>query len=100
MRSPTPFGRTLDFVEKVRAVHGAAYVRSWLQLTCQFDERVVWTWNYGADRLRRECGKLAEEAGVFIRTDQAAQDYFMANTQTFADQQALAGPKPKRKAAA
>lgn len=67
--SPTPFGRTRDFVERVRQAKGDSYVASWLsRQNCVFGATVVWATPYTAERLRDEVFGLARACGVEIKS--------------------------------
>lgn len=69
-----PVGTTMQFVERVRAVRGEGYCKSWLAggITCFFSNTRIFTTRIGVERLSRDFGALAEEMGVEIRYSEDA----------------------------
>lgn len=71
-------GPVAEFVARVRAKFGDAYVKSWLSnITCAFTENVVLTTNLGSERLNRDVGNIATECGVKIAYDPGVTERFM-----------------------
>lgn len=70
-RSNNPIGRSAQFVERVRVILGAKYVKSWLVggVNAQFGDTVVWLTPFGAQVLRRDCGEIAKTVGVLLEAD-------------------------------
>lgn len=70
-RSDTPSGMTEYFWQRVAALKGEAYARSWLWggVTAMFTGKYVFVNQVGHDRLWRDCADLIRECGVAIVVD-------------------------------
>lgn len=100
-RYAEPVGRTGAFVAAVRARRGDGYVRSWLsELTCQFENCVVWTHDMGAIQLNRDCDSEIVAHGVVIRVDAESRAHYRHATDAiFKTQQASASERATKKLA-
>lgn len=79
-RFPDPTGRTFAFVGDVMAARGPHYVRSWLSITCLFQDKTIWTSDIGAERLNRDCSQLVEKHGIAIKADAQSRKHFREAT--------------------
>lgn len=70
-RTNVPFGRSAQFVEQVRSVHGEKFVASWFMggINAQFSDDAVWLCPFAAERMSRECWEIAGDVGVRICAD-------------------------------
>lgn len=70
-RSNNPIMRSAEFVDRVKAAHGAKYVKSWLMggVNAQFGDAVVWLTPFGARVLQKDCGEIAKAVGVLLEAD-------------------------------
>lgn len=68
----SPIGNTHLFVERVRQICGADFVRSWLAggVNCKFSLNTIYTTGVGADRLSAEFSDMAEQLGVTIKENE------------------------------
>ena len=70
-RSVAPIGRSAEFVDRIRAVHGEKFVRSWFVggVNAQFSDTVVWLTPLAAEKIIAEFGAIVGEIGVRICAD-------------------------------
>lgn len=93
-RRTEPFGKTAEFVRRVREVHGEPYVRSWLSgTTCQFEDARIWTSRYGAGRLNNAHSVLLFDMGVKVLSDEQSTAHFQRMTELY---EGTFEPKRKR----
>lgn len=71
-----PIGRVAGFVDKVRELYGADYVKSWLSggINARFTDKLVLVTGSAFDRLQHDCGYLARLWGVQIEKDPRAEE--------------------------
>lgn len=65
--SPTPFGRTREFVERVKAHRGDAWAASYLnRQNCIFADTKIFTTHHGREQLLDQSRNIAKACGVEI----------------------------------
>lgn len=79
-RSVHPRGKTAVFVDDAREKFGAAFVHSWLGVTCRFTEDTIWTCGYAVERLNQRCSGLMAKHGVNADNDSQATKDFQEDT--------------------
>lgn len=94
-RYNSPVGNTVRFVERVREIRGADYVKSWLAggVTAQFSANHVYTTGIGYDRLTKDCHGIAEACGVLIYRDPDVSKMLA----DYCDRNGLKFDEPKRR---
>ena len=96
-RRTEPFGKTAAFVAKVREIRGEGYVKSWLTgTTCQFEDAVIWTSQFGCGRLNNDWSVLRFDMGIRIESDEQSRAHFQKQTEIFERLAAEKSAKPKR----
>lgn len=80
-RTAQPVGRTAAFVAAAREALGQAFVTAWLsRITCQFEDCVIWTSDYGQSVLRRRCSGLIAAHNIAVKVDDQSRAHFTAST--------------------
>ena len=97
-RRTEPFGKTAEFVKRVREVWGDPYVRSWLTgTTCQFEDAVIWTTPYNCGRLHNAHSVMLFDLGVKILSDDQSRAHFQQQTQIYEVIAAEKAPKKRKR---
>lgn len=96
-RSEKPSGMTQFFYQRVSAVKGEAYARSWLRggVTAMFTDRYVFVNQVGHDRLWRDVPTLIRECGVAIVVDEGIARLLV----DYIDRNGIGAYEPKRRRA-
>lgn len=80
-RTNEPGEPLFAYLCEVTAVHGAAFIKSWLSpLTCQFQGKTIWTHALGRERLVQRTSSLLEKYDVVVMTDEDACKHFLDST--------------------
>lgn len=96
-RSDTPSDMTKYFCERVAAVRGEPFVRSWLRggVTAMFSGKYIFVNQVGHDRLWRDCADIIRECGVVVQVDNEIARLLV----DFIDKNNIGAWEPKRRRA-